>query len=412
MATDRSQFKATSVASMKQQDKAVQQLVHDKGERTPWLKIDDGTNKFRIMPAHPDSTSFAYPCGRWWLQRDISYEKEGKTITERKKRPVFNAKIHGSAQKDIVEEYIKFAIKVLTDEISDGDELQKRIQSLTHWKTGLNLKPEWIVYAQKYATNGQKEFGLLSFPNGVKNKLNELAISEDDVNNPITTDPFTDVDNGKAIIIKYDKTEKQAKDVYKVNLHWQGNYALSDKELDEFAKFDSLNKLYHNVYKRKDFDIAVEGLRIFDEENEVGVFEHDEFIELVENMREEWPETDDSEDNDDGTEENETSTVSERAQVKAEKSVEKTIENKVIETEQDAFDTMNRLELKKYIKENNLSFMVKQSMTDDDIRNGIRTELSELEGLYEELPEELDEEVQEELFQSNESKPTGKTALD
>ena len=73
---------------------------------------------------------------------------------------------------------------------------------------------------------------------------------------------------------------------------------------------------------------------------------------------------------------------------------------------------MNRLELKKYIKENNLSFMVKQSMTDDDIRNGIRTELSELECLDEELPEEIDEEVQEEQTQSNESKPAGKSALD
>ena len=47
------------------------------------------------------------------------------------------------------------------------------------------------------------------------------------------------------------------------------------------------------------------------------------------------------------------------------------------EEEIDLFDNMNRLELKRYIKQNELDVVVKNSMSDDEIRNTIREYLND-----------------------------------
>ena len=374
MSTDRSKFKATSVATMQQQEKAVSKMVRQNdSERTEYLHLDEGTNKVRIFPAHPDSKSFIYPYGRWWLPKEVSYEKNGETITEIKKRPIYNARVHGGAQKDIVEEYVKFTTKILSDEIADEASLKEEIEKLTHWKTGLKLKPEWVVYCQKIV-NGQKQFGLMTFSNGVKNKLNELAITDDDSESPISTDPFTDVDEGKAVLITYKPKEKQAKDVYKATLEWKGNYALTDEELVMFEKLDSLEKLFTGVYTRKDFDLAVAGLKMFDADNRFNTFDHDEWIDTIEEMQKLWPEVDSNE--------------------PAEKETKQS--SKVQEKSNgDDFDEMDRDSLKRYIKKNDLDVIVKSSMSDDDIRGLIRDEINNFE-------EEVEDEVETETTSETE----------
>jgi uncharacterized protein YeeX (DUF496 family) len=374
MSTDRSKFKATSVATMQQQEKAVSKMVRQNdSERTEYLHLDEGTNKVRIFPAHPDSKSFIYPYGRWWLPKEVSYEKNGETITEIKKRPIYNARVHGGAQKDIVEEYVKFTTKILSDEIADEASLKEEIEKLTHWKTGLKLKPEWVVYCQKIV-NGQKQFGLMTFSNGVKNKLNELAITDDDSESPISTDPFTDVDEGKAVLITYKPKEKQAKDVYKATLEWKGNYALTDEELVMFEKLDSLEKLFTGVYTRKDFDLAVAGLKMFDADSRFNTFDHDEWIDTIEEMQKLWPEVDSNE--------------------PAEKETKQS--SKVQEKSNgDDFDEMDRDSLKRYIKKNDLDVIVKSSMSDDDIRGLIRDEINNFE-------EEVEDEVETETTSETE----------
>lgn len=394
MSTDRSKFKATSVATMQQQEKAVSKMVRQNdSERTEYLHLDEGTNKVRIFPAHPDSKSFIYPYGRWWLPKEVSYEKNGETITEIKKRPIYNARVHGGAQKDIVEEYVKFTTKILSDEIADEASLKEEIEKLTHWKTGLKLKPEWVVYCQKIV-NGQKQFGLMTFSNGVKNKLNELAITDDDSESPISTDPFTDVDEGKAVLITYKPKEKQAKDVYKATLEWKGNYALTDEELSMFEKLDSLEKLFTGVYTRKDFDLAVAGLKMFDADNRFNTFDHDEWIDTIEEMQKLWPEVDSNE--------------------PAEKETKQS--SKVQEKSNgDDFDEMDRDSLKRYIKKNDLDVIVKSSMSDDDIRGLIRDEINNFE---EEVEDELETETTSETeeaaapeVEKSEKKLSGKEKL-
>lgn len=382
MSVDRSKFKATAVATMQQQEKAVSKMTQrNDSERTDYLNLEEGINKVRIFPAHPESKSFVYPYGRWWLQREVSYEKNGEKITEIKKRPVYNAKIHGGAQKDIVEEYVKFTTKVLADEITDENELKDKIEKLTHWKTGLKLKPEWVFYCQKYV-NGQKQFGLMTVSNGVKNKLNELAITEDEPDAPIATDPFSDIDEGKAVLITYKPKEKQAKDVYKAALEWKGNYAITDEEFEMFCKLDSLEKLFVGVYKRRDFDLAVEGIKLFDAENEFNTFDHDEFIDIVEEQQKCWPE--------DSGEDTSSSAKTESKTVKQPSTKQEVSEG-------DEFDSMDRESLKKYIKQNELSITVKSAMSDDSIREAIRQELADIAELEESEEVEEIEEVEDEV---------------
>ena len=394
MTADRKNFKATSVSTMQKQEKDVKKITYD-SERTEYLHLEDGVNKIRIYPAHPDSESFVYPYGRWWLNREVTYEKNGEQVTEIKKRPVFNAKIHGGAQRDIVDEYVKFTTKILSDTIEDEEKLKAKIEALTHWKTGLKLKPEWVFYCHKYV-NGQKQFGLMSVSNGVKNKLNELAITEDEPGAPIATDPFTDVDDGKAILITYKPKEKQAKDVYKATLEFRGNYALTDEELAAFSKLESLDKMFRNVYTRRDFDLAVMGIKMFDVDNEFNTFEHDEFVAIIEELQAQWPEVD------------EENTEKETPQPSS----------KDESLQGDEFSEMTREELKRYIKKNNLGITVKQSMDDNAIRKIIREEIkviaeAEVDPEVEDTdPEESDAEtIPEKVVEKHVEKPKGSSAL-
>jgi len=370
MTVDRSKLKATPTQNIKSQESEVKNIIYNDGERTPYVKIKPGTNKLRIFPAHPGTSSFTYPYSRWWLPKMVTYEKNGEEVTEMKKRPVWNAKIHGNAKQDIVEEYVKFVTQLLTDTIDDEKELEDKLKDLTHWKKGLKAKYEWIAYVNQYI-GGKKHFGFWTYTPGIKKKLNELAITEDDADEPISVDPFTDPDDGKAIIVKYDPNAERAQDKYKVNIEFRGNYALTDDEIEQFLKLKSLEEQFVNVYRRRDFDLAVEGLQLFDEQNNFGAFEHDEWLAIVEKLQQEWPADEDEDEQDEDVE---------------------TVEDEVEASEpEDEFEGMDRTQLKRYIKKNELPIIVKRSMSDDDIRDEIRNQLKLRAQIDETEPDEVDD---------------------
>ena len=388
----RKSFKATPIAQIKNQEENVKNSIYN-SEGAKYLSIDEGSNKFRIYPAHPDSKSFIYPVSRWWLKREITYNKDGKEVTEVVNKPVFNAKIHGNSGKDIVDEYLKFAKRKLAETIDDVDELEEAYEKFTHWQHGIRLNTQWAVYADKIKGDSS-EFGLLTISNTIKNKLNELAITEDDDEEPITTDPFTDPDDGKAIIVKYDKNEQDAKNRYKVNIEYKKNYSLTDEQLETFSEQKSLASLYDNVYSKRDFDLAIECLKYFDTVNGYGFITDDEFIEIIEELSEQYPEQETEENSSETKKSNKQSSAKKEAkkpakeaeEVEEDDEEEETDEDTTTETEEDKeddeketdlFDNMNRLELKRYIKQNELDVVVKNSMSDDEIRNTIREYLND-----------------------------------
>lgn len=354
----RNQLKATPVVNIKNQEKEVKSIVYSNDrERQTYLSIEAGMNKFRIFPAHNGSDTFVYPYSRWWIEREIQYTKDdGTEVNEVKKKPVWNARIHGGVKKDVVEEYVKFVSKLILDEYSDEKLAKEQIAKLTHWKTGLNCKHDWVAWAKKISGTAS-EFGLWTFSNAVKNKLNDLTIM-DESDDVISTDPFTDVDSGKAVIIKYDDGKNtQPSDRYKANIDFNKDYSLSDAEITEFMKQEGLKKMFSRNYKRRDFDLAVKSLQYFDKINKYGAFDLPEWIQIVEELQSEWPEE---------TEEQNETELSTASVSKSE-----------VKTSGDEFDSLDRTALKKYIIQNELSITPKTSMSDDDLRNLIRQELNE-----------------------------------
>lgn len=380
MAVDRKQFASTKVTTLKSQEKEVKKQVatsYSNKDKVDWLTIEKGSNKLRIFPAHPESDSFIYPRCTVWLEREISYEKEGEQVIEIVKRPVFNSKVHGGTPKDLVEEYVKFATKMLEEEIAvEQDEetkkkLEDKLATIQHWQNGIKYKTGWCCYANKIV-DGQKHFGQIELTPGIKEKLNELSIVED-ADDPIQTDPFTDVDDGKAVIVsktveakklKNGKTKDETK--YGVTIEFRGNYALSDKELEDFAKVDPLSKIYKNSFRMRDFELQLEGIKIYDKKNKLGVLDYDAFLDIVEEIKGYYPESDSEAENDSEAYETETG---------------------------DQFDSMDRNGLKKWIATNcpNKEVVVRTTDDDDEIREKIREFLA-----IKEEPEVGDEELPEE----------------
>lgn len=391
MAFDRSKFKATDVSTLQQQEDAnkTPRTTNQDG-RVSFHQIPEGTSKWRIMPAHPDCKSFMAAKQVHWLPQEITYEKNGKEVTEIKRRPLFNSRTHGSTSKDIIEEYISFVMKQVYDEIQDPEERKNRLFNLTNWKVGVRGRVTWIVYAQKIEGNA-KTLGRLELPGLVKDKMNELAITEDQSDDVIQTDPFTDPDTGKAILITYDKSQKEPVKKYATTLEWRGNYTLTDEKLEELMEADSLEKIYKNSYKRKDFEKALEGLRIFDEDNGYNAFAHDEWLDICELMDKMYPE--DEEEVQEPTPKQTKTTTPKQTKATTVKStvVEYDEEEEEDDNEpqledtsstgdlpwEDKFDAMDRDRLRAYIKENGLSVMVLKKYSDEDLRGLIREEVSE-----------------------------------
>lgn len=360
MTVDRKKFKATPMNAIKKQEEEFEKVAPKPQQQNKsfagWLTVTKGTNKFRIMPAHKDSTTFIYPRTTSWIPKEVEVEDgKGGKKTEIKRGPIFNARVHSSAGgKDIIEEYVRIATEQLTEQIKDEAKLAKELSKLTYWETGLLPKSDWICYAQKYE-NGKKEMGLLALSYSLKEQLNTLSAVEDS-EQPIATDPFTDPDDGKAIIItknvevtktKGGKTQERTK--YTVAIEFRGDYALTDEELIELDGFASLQELYVNSYTKKDYEVALKGLQIFDEENDFYVFNNPDFVDVMNELADLYPE-------------------------KKSNDAESEVEEKEVD-----LDSMDRAQIKAFVKEKGLHVPFRAGLTEEEMRDMVREVLNENE---------------------------------
>lgn len=367
----RKKFKATKVDTIAKQEKRVEQVTpKSNNSRAGYLDIDEGSNTFRIFPSHEEEKSFCYPKTVHWIPQEVEEkDKSGDPIKDKsgnpkmiiKNLPIFNSRIHGGTAKDIIEEYCAFAEKTLTDECQDQEQLSKDLDKLYNWKTGIKPKTSWIMYAKKIKFDdrgkiAKEEFGRLEAPTSVKDKMNELASSG---RGPVQLDPFTDCDDGKAITIDYDKKETP-QNKYKVALEWQDNWPLTDEELEDFEKQEPLFKIFEGAYKRSDFEKALEGLRIFDEQNKFNLFEYSEWTDICEEISAYYPETDEESSNE-SSDDNEEETNSDNSE------------------EEDALTEMDRDELIQFINEQEFEIRVMRKDTAETLRSAIREELKFLQ---------------------------------
>lgn len=284
---DRSKFKGQKISSLKDQA-AVEQAL-SKGGNRPMHELQSGQNVVRWYPAHPgDSDLFMLPISVWYMPH---YKDDSGGKKKLAKKRIFNATIHSSHGRDIVAEYIRLATREGSVIYQDEDDLKQYLKHIhghgngSSYIGGLSGPIRMVGYCEFFLAGKKQGVKKIEVPMLVKNKMNELAVTGTDDDDP---DPFSDPDNGMVTVIVKDVKQKKPQDKYKVAYKMPIQKALmplTDAELTHFMTLDSLAKLYINSYTLSDFEYALEGLRIFDKQHGYGVFDMEEFGEVAEEIR-------------------------------------------------------------------------------------------------------------------------------
>ena len=383
MANLRSQFKATSIKSLRKTVDKDDALVGV--QSNDYLNLEDGkTVKIRIFPAHPGQENFYVPRMCYWMNFT---NEDGET----KRGTVLDSVLHGGTELDIVREYVKLAKKRFGN---DDDKMEALVGTGMN-SNSLNPQYSWLCYADIVREGEELRPKIWEFKKMVRDLLNKLAFSEDE-DEPIEVDPFTDPDEGLPVLVKYLKkpNKKKGEQYYEVSFAKKPvARPLSDEELETFAAVKPISEVTPR-YAMRDFDKALDGLRNFDEENDFDLFEDDEWLDIVEKVKAQYESSNDDDDNEkskkkttkkattkkatEDDEEEETPAHKKNKKVEepepdddSDEDEEET-EDSEEDSDDDEFTDMDRSALKKYIKENGLDIVVKKSMSDDDLRNAIR----------------------------------------
>ena len=434
MANFREKFKATKIKDLK---KAVDKDDAMVGvSNNDYLNLEDGkTLKIRIFPAHPGHEQFYVPKKCYWLS--FPAEDGG----DNKRGTVLDSIVHGGTKMDLVQEYVKYAKK----KYGDDDDKMETLTGTGMNSNALNPQYSWLCYASIVTPDEELHPKVWEFKKMVRDALNKLAFDEDN-DEPIEVDPFTDPDDGLVLAVKYLKkpNKKKGENYYEVDFAKTGkkkeaySRAITDEELEAFSRLKPLNEVVPR-YTKKEFDRALEGLQCWDEEFDFNLFDDDEWLEIVEAVKEQYNCSSDDDDEDEKPKkktvkktskkvEEEEDADDEEEKKPAKKSAKKKVEeepedsededseeeetddeedSEEEETDSDEFDDMDRKELKHYIKENELEITVKKSMSDDDIRDLIREAVADSDDEDDSEEEETDEDSDD-----DEEQPKSKVSLD
>ena len=400
----RSQLKPTKIKSLRKRIDADDAMVGSSSNE--YLNLEDGkTIKIRIFPAHPGGEDFYIPIKRYWL----SFQTDDG---EMKRGYVLDSRTHGGTKMDVVDEYVKYAKRKIGD---DADKLEALVGTGPK-ANSLNPSYTWLCYAAKIVDGEALRAKLWEFKKSVRDLLNKLAMSEDD-DEPIEVDPFTDVDEGLPISVTYNKNpnRKKGENYYDVVFPKKVKARpITDEEIEYFMTLKPLNEILSR-YGMRDFEKALEGLQNFDEDNDIGLFDDDEWLEHLEAIKAQYDSEDedgddnkgrksskkkesrkaqkvedaDEEDNDDEDDEEEDEEEEPKKGSEKNSKKGKKVEPEPDEEDEegdeedeeedkeegDEFDDMDRKALKKYVEKNGLDVTIKKSMDENEIREAIRKAL-------------------------------------
>ena len=387
----RSQLKATSIKRLQKQIDEDNAMVGAQSS-AEYLNLEDGkTIKIRIFPCHPGQEDFYVARKCYWM----SFVGDDG---EQHRGTVLDSRVHGGTKYDVVEEYVKYAKKKVGN---DADKLEALTGSGPK-SNSLNPQYSWLCYADKSNGDDQLRARLWEFKKMVRDAINKLAFSEDE-DEVIEVDPFTDPDQGLPIMVTYRKNpnKKKGENFYEVSFPKKVSARpLTDEEIEYFMTLKPLSEVI-NRYGMRDFERALEGLQNFDTENEIDLFEDEDWLEHLEEIKAQYDAEEDSED-------------SKPAKKSTKKVVKKVAEPEDDEEEDepednteedsdeedddeeksgDEFDKLDRSALKKYIVDNDLEISVKKSMSDDDLRNAIRSAKSSATDVDDEDEDEEEDEA-------------------
>ena len=393
----RSQLKATSIKRLQKQIDEDNAMVGAQSS-TEYLNLEDGkTVKIRSFPGHRGVQDFYVAKKCYWLS---FVGDDGETH----RGTVLDSKVHGKTKFDVVEEYVKWAKKKIGN---DADKLEALVGNGPK-SNSLNPQYSWLCYADKINGDDQLRAKIWEFKKMVRDAMNKLAFSEDE-DEVIEVDPFTDPDEGLPIMVTYRKNpnKKKGENFYEVSFPKKVSARpLTDEEIEYFMTLKPLNEIL-SKYGMKDFERALEGLQNFDEENEIGLFDDEDWIEHLEEIKAQY-DSDDSEEDSSSKKKTAVKKVVKKEYTKSEDDDEEEKDEadeaddeedddeEENDEDGDEFDSMDRVALKKYITTNGLEISVKKSMSDDDLRNAIRAAAKSDDADEAEDEEEDDDETEEE----------------
>ena len=396
MAFNRDRFQAAKLEVNKKVTDEVEKTFKFNSQRGDYHSIDNGRNYFRMMPPHnPDEPSMQAKVIYWLdcrVEETIDGEPTGKYVI--KPRPIFDSRIHGGTPKDIIDEYIQFTKRRIFANIQDKDEKGRLLAPINGWRDksgkwnpGILANQSFVCYATKVDIKPEN-LGRLELWKSDKETLEQLNITEMS-DEPIVTDMFSDPNDGVRFVItkgvdskgkRYTLVAKDtfdpkgAKDITKPYKVWQESQIVPDEVLVKLDEMEPLSKQFKNVYKKSDFERAVDALEMFDKKHGYDTFSEPEFIEIINEVSEYYSnETIDS------------------------PTKEESVNSNILD-----INDMTREELKQYIKDNNLPIRVVASMSEDVIREMIVETESENER---EDPEDNHKEDLEKAFEESAETP-------
>ena len=390
----RSQFKATAIKSLRKTIDRDDAMVGV--QSNDYLNLEDGkTLKIRIFPAHPGHDQFYVSRKCYWLS---FVNQDGET----KRSTVLDSVAHGGTKMDLIQEYVKFAKKRYAN---DSEKMEALVGTGMN-SNSLNPQFSWLCYADVVRDGEELKPKIWEFKKMVRDLLNKLAFNEDE-DEPIEVDPFTDPDEGLPVMVKYLKNpnKKKGENYYEVNFAKKPvARPLTDEELEYFSNVKPLSEV-NPTYTMRDFDRALEGLQNFDEENEFSLFNDDDWLEIVEKVKSQYDSVDSADDEEKSSKKKITKSVKNVEDVEEDEDSEAEEDEEIDEDSDDEYAEMDRKELKSVIRDKGLDISVKKSMSDDDIREAIREALNNADEVEEDEAEEDEEDEAEE-------KPVGKVSLD
>lgn len=384
------------------------------------IELSDGLNKLRIGPRHPGEESFMHMRAQHW----IPIEKDGETV----KRTVPNGRIHGGLKEDIVEAYVAFCSeKLATGEAEDAEKITK----LTAYPGGLNLSTGWVSYAMLIKKEGRGPWEMFEYGRTIREDFRREMVIEDS-DEAIELDILSPPKTGRSVLLTYNPKSKNKKEIYKVKIGEKA-IPLSVGEMTAYDKLTPISKLPEFNYNITHFELAIQGIKNFDSDNEIDLFDSEEFTEILKKIRKEvkalggnkkaTTDIEDAEDQDEDElpfedgDEDEKPKKGSKGKKEPKAAPKKPAGKKVVEEEDeedsdeaedtedtneeagdeaDQFEAMDRAELKAYKTEKGWDdIKVFKTTTDEALREAIRAkEAEENEGetdSEDEAPEEDDE---------------------
>lgn len=304
VAFDRSKFKVNVNEVDEVVKKAQKTMGRSGGAWVQFLTPEEGKNIYRVVPAFPPGKTYV-PLKRAKLDCEVPvYDKDGNiTGTKVEPKDVFCADIHGEhllGGRCPIMSYIKY-VKAKAEEIQDKEERKKFLYPITGyaskkgWVWGIEPMLSFVCYA--LAEDG--EIYKLQLRPQWMTAMKKISIeqSEDEA---LSLDIFSDPDNGHPLCITKEKDEKTKKFVFSVDAvmpkktqQWNDFFeenAISDATFAKLHELTSLSDSYVDVYRKKDWELALDGLQRFDEANGYGVFAEEEFLNELAEMAEMIPE--------------------------------------------------------------------------------------------------------------------------